>query len=82
MKTTIYRIIELSYFQVTVIFLLLVLLDVLDVLILPDNLLTTSTTGFADNDNSEKSEVCFCSPATAAASALNGAITDPTRYRR
>jgi 3-isopropylmalate/(R)-2-methylmalate dehydratase large subunit len=44
--------------------------------------LTTSTTGFADNDNSEKSEVCFCSPATAAASALNGAITDPTRYRR
>ena len=37
MKTTIYRIIELSYFQVTVIFLLLVLLDVLDVLILPDN---------------------------------------------
>jgi len=43
--------------------------------------LTTSTAGFLC-DNGRRPELYLCSPATAAASALNGSITDPTRYGR
>jgi 3-isopropylmalate/(R)-2-methylmalate dehydratase large subunit len=40
------------------------------------------TTFRLDSHGPLKGEVYFCSPATAAASALNGAITDPTGYGR
>ncbi len=45
-----------------------------------DRVLATSTGRLVDPLCSGDSEVYLCSPATAAASALNAAITDPARY--
>lgn len=42
--------------------------------------LATLNSRQVENLGCEKSNVYLCSPATAAASALNGAITDPSRY--
>jgi len=45
-----------------------------------DRVLTTSSGRLIDPALSGEAEVFLCSPATAAASALNAAITDPARY--
>lgn len=44
--------------------------------------LSTTYMGLDETGSSRGTEVYLCSPATAAASALNGAVTDPTRYGR
>jgi 3-isopropylmalate/(R)-2-methylmalate dehydratase large subunit len=44
--------------------------------------LSTTNMYFTRRDNSNKSDIYLCSPATAAVSALNGGITDPTRFVR
>ena len=45
-----------------------------------ERVLTTANNRLVDNLDPAKAEIYLCSPATAAASALNGAITDPARY--
>ncbi|UCD64808.1 MAG: hypothetical protein JSW34_05070 [Candidatus Zixiibacteriota bacterium] len=45
-----------------------------------ERVLATSNSRLVDGLDPEQSEVYLCSPATAAASALNAAITDPARY--
>ncbi len=47
-----------------------------------DRCLTTSYRQFLDGQNGSRVEMYLCSPATAAASALHGVITEPTRYLR
>jgi len=42
--------------------------------------LATTNFSLIENLRNEKHDIFICSPATAAASALNGAITDPTRF--
>lgn len=42
--------------------------------------LVTSNFRFAQNLGLRKTDTCLCSPVTAAAAALNGAITDPIRF--
>ena len=44
--------------------------------------LSTTHVSAGQSDSTTKCEIYTCSPATAAASALNGALTDPTRYGR
>ncbi|UCE23600.1 MAG: 3-isopropylmalate dehydratase large subunit [Candidatus Zixiibacteriota bacterium] len=45
-----------------------------------ERVLITANNRLVDRIDAETSEVYLCSPATAAASAINGAITDPARY--
>ena len=45
-----------------------------------DRCLTTGDGACAGHSVPEKAEVYLCSPAAAAASALNAAVTDPSRY--
>ena len=45
-----------------------------------DRCLTTGHPGVSEPVGAESAEVYSCSPATAAASAIHAAITDPTRY--
>ncbi len=47
-----------------------------------DRVLATSDCSLAGHLRPEKAEIFLCSPGTAAASALNGAITDPGRYAK
>ncbi|MEW6412502.1 MAG: aconitase family protein [Candidatus Zixiibacteriota bacterium] len=47
-----------------------------------DRVLATSDCGLAQRLGSDKAEIFLCSPGTAAASALNGSITDPSRYAK
>jgi homoaconitase/3-isopropylmalate dehydratase large subunit len=44
--------------------------------------LATTTRLAAERKGAKNGDLYLCSPATAAASALNGAVTDPTRYVR
>ena len=44
------------------------------------NILATANGGFLNQADDKKSDIYICSPATAAASALNASITDPSRF--
>jgi 3-isopropylmalate/(R)-2-methylmalate dehydratase large subunit len=45
-----------------------------------EKVLATASSAFFDRTNSAAKNIYLCSPATAAASALNGVITDPSRF--
>lgn len=47
-----------------------------------ERVLTTANYRLVNHVDIDQAEVYLCSPATAAASALNGSITDPTRYAK